>query len=82
MKLNELIKSKKYLQTLSKIKLWEKRIEESDAEDIVAIAKEKNEFFSIMKENDCQLYSVFEIQNKTLDEKIIEMITGRRMIFN
>ncbi|MEW6036251.1 MAG: hypothetical protein AB1529_06570 [Candidatus Micrarchaeota archaeon] len=82
MKLGELIKSKEYQDAKKRISAWRGRLEKGGQDEAVKVRDEKAPFFQQMRERRPDLYTAFQIDDKTLSEAIFKKLTGRDVILD
>lgn len=82
MKLTELIESKEYKDASRKVGEWQRRLEKADRSEIMKIRDEKSSFFFQMLKDRPELYAAFQIDDKTLSEKIYKKLTGKNIIID
>ena len=82
MKLDQLIKSKEFLAAKAKVRGWRERLEKADAKEAVRVRDEKSAFFADMRTSRPDLYSAFQVDDKTLSETIFRKLTGKDVIID
>jgi hypothetical protein len=82
MELNELIKSKPYLDARGRVAGWENLLEKGGKQETLRVRDEKAEFFAKMQKSRPDLYEVFHLDDKTLSEKIRKNLTGDDIIID
>ncbi len=80
--LNKLIKSPEYRDTKKKIKGWRERLEKADKKETISIQKEKIKFFTKLKKKSPTMYSVFQIDEKELSERVLRKLTGKSIVID
>ena len=72
--LEKILKSKEYKDALSKIKTLKDRLKKSSAKEALKVRDEKTAFFSKLKTDNTQLYMIFRIDEKIINEMLIKKI--------
>jgi hypothetical protein len=82
MDIEKITKSKAYADATRKIDAWKQRLKKADRREVMLIAGEKRKFFEKMHKTNPKLYEVFEIDDKTLGEEILNKLTGEEIILD
>jgi hypothetical protein len=82
MKLGELIKSREYQDARKMIAAWRGRLEKGGQDEAVKVRDEKAAFFQQMRKARPDLYTAFQVDDKTLSEAIFKKLTGRDIIID
>lgn len=79
MKLDEILKSKEYLDARTRVGGWRSRLAKGDAKEAARVRDEKAAYFAKMKKGNPQVYAAFQLDDKTLSEMIFEKLTGKKI---
>lgn len=82
MKLDELVKSKEFLDARAKVSGWRGRLEKADEKETIRVRDEKSAFFADLRRTRPDLYAAFQIDDKTLSEAIFKKLTGKDIIID
>lgn len=82
MKLDELVKSREFLDTKAKVGGWRDRLGKADANETLKVRDEKAAFFGSLKKSRPDLYAAFQIDDKALSEMIFRNLTGKDIIID
>jgi hypothetical protein len=82
MKPDELVKSKEFLDARAKVSGWRGRLEKADEKETIRVRDEKSAFFTNLRRTRPDLYTAFQIEDKTLSEMIFKNLTGKDIIID
>lgn len=80
--IRQLVKSKYYSEACAAVRSWKARLETAAHNELQQILGEKTRFFKKMQKSNPDLYILFQISDKGLEEKIYEKLTGIDVIFD
>ena len=77
-----LVKTKEYQEASNKIRAWKDKLEEANRNEVFLIREQSGKFFAEMQKSKPELYRLFQIDDKTMGEKILEKLTGTKVIID
>jgi hypothetical protein len=80
MKLEKLVESRPYLEARARVRRWNAALDKGGKKEALAVRQEKEEFFSKLRRSRQDLYSAFQLDDKTLSERIHKALTGKGVI--
>ncbi len=79
MDLDELVRSKESQEAQRRISAWNERLEKAGPAEAIKVRDEKAAFFKAMRASSPDLYVVFQLDDKTLSERIYGKLTGKKV---
>jgi hypothetical protein len=79
MNLDDILKSKEYLDARARVGRWKSRLDKGDAKEAAKVRDEKAAYFAKLRKDSPRVYVAFQIDDKTLSELIYKKITGKEI---